>query len=67
MARPKTRVEKLGQRYYIKQESDGDPRGNRYLGPFDSATELEIFAHRVIAKAKELELKQQEAEQEGAA
>ena len=67
MARPDTRVIRYSHGYYIKQESELNPKGNRYLGPFDTTADLEIFAHRVIARAKQYELKEQEAEEDGAA
>jgi hypothetical protein len=59
------KIVRYGDKIYLKQESTtGDSRGNRYLGPFRSCQQLEVFGHRAILKAKLFDLRDQEAEEE---
>ena len=53
---------KLGNRVYLFQHGDGDPRGNRYLGPIVSPRDLEILGHRAIIRAKKWEAADEGAE-----
>jgi hypothetical protein len=59
------KIVRYGDKIYLKQEStSGDSRGNRYLGPFRSPQQLEIFGHRAILKAKLFDLRDQEADED---
>ena len=58
------KIQRIGKSIYLVQSSTGDPRGNRYVGPFSSTRDLEIFAYRVMIFAKQIETGQGAAEME---